>query len=156
MFCQLCVRTRNNRDHVESSRTTPSPTYGKHLLLHSPSSFAASRTSSHFSFFFFNDPAPPEISTLPLPDALPISPRRRAGGAERPAAGRRRGRRHRHVPLQRHRRQRVALGAVARRHVGSPGHPRRVVARDRKSTRLNSSHSQISYAVFCLKKKKQH
>src|SRR5688572_32239703 len=29
----------------------------------------------------------------------------------------------------------------------------RVVARDRKSTRLNSSHSQISYAVFCLKKK---
>src|SRR2546430_5543729 len=29
-------------------------------------------------------------------------------------------------------------------------------SRDRKSTRLNSSHSQISYAVFCLKKKKQH
>src|SRR2546430_4662728 len=29
-------------------------------------------------------------------------------------------------------------------------------ARDRKSTRLNSSHSQISYAVFCLKKKKQY
>src|SRR2546430_8098746 len=29
------------------------------------------------------------------------------------------------------------------------------VARDRKSTRLNSSHSQISYAVFCLKKKKK-
>src|SRR2546427_2086493 len=28
--------------------------------------------------------------------------------------------------------------------------------RDRKSTRLNSSHSQISYAVFCLKKKKNH
>src|SRR5688572_32536069 len=27
---------------------------------------------------------------------------------------------------------------------------------DRKSTRLNSSHSQISYAVFCLKKKKNH
>src|SRR2546430_13499195 len=32
---------------------------------------------------------------------------------------------------------------------------RRVIL-DRKSTRLNSSHSQISYAVFCLKKKKQH
>src|SRR2546430_11709014 len=29
-------------------------------------------------------------------------------------------------------------------------------SRDRKSTRLNSSHSQISYAVFCLKKKKNH
>src|SRR2546430_12748497 len=33
---------------------------------------------------------------------------------------------------------------------------RRREAKDRKSTRLNSSHSQISYAVFCLKKKKQH
>src|SRR2546427_8101093 len=31
-----------------------------------------------------------------------------------------------------------------------------VPGRDRKSTRLNSSHSQISYAVFCLKKKKKH
>src|SRR2546430_13716765 len=30
-----------------------------------------------------------------------------------------------------------------------------ILARDRKSTRLNSSHSQISYAVFCLKKKKK-
>src|SRR2546427_2842023 len=36
----------------------------------------------------------------------------------------------------------------------APG-PRRRRPRDRKSTRLNSSHSQISYAVFCLKKKKQ-
>src|SRR2546430_7808692 len=33
---------------------------------------------------------------------------------------------------------------------------RRIGQRDRKSTRLNSSHSQISYAVFCLKKKKKH
>src|SRR2546430_11305843 len=37
--------------------------------------------------------------------------------------------------------------------VAGPGQPRRS-RRDRKSTRLNSSHSQISYAVFCLKKKK--
>src|SRR2546430_11836033 len=38
-----------------------------------------------------------------------------------------------------------------------PAAPRGVVAcRDRKSTRLNSSHSQISYAVFCLKKKKTY
>src|SRR2546430_12119321 len=38
-----------------------------------------------------------------------------------------------------------------------PRLPRRVPVhtRDRKSTRLNSSHSQISYAVFCLKKKKK-
>src|SRR2546427_12806951 len=34
-------------------------------------------------------------------------------------------------------------------------HPRRFTSVDRKSTRLNSSHSQISYAVFCLKKKKK-
>src|SRR5438309_3450240 len=34
--------------------------------------------------------------------------------------------------------------------------PRRVSREDRKSTRLNSSHSSISYAVFCLKKKKWH
>src|SRR2546430_3330658 len=40
--------------------------------------------------------------------------------------------------------------------LGQPPLPPRFVdeARDRKSTRLNSSHSQISYAVFCLKKKK--
>src|SRR2546427_3292421 len=35
-------------------------------------------------------------------------------------------------------------------------HLERAAIRDRKSTRLNSSHSQISYAVFCLKKKNQH
>src|SRR5256886_10293448 len=39
-----------------------------------------------------------------------------------------------------------------RRRVAMDGEPER---RDRKSTRLNSSHSQISYAVFCLKKKKK-
>src|SRR3989442_2655933 len=42
----------------------------------------------------------------------------------------------------------VAGSAIAR--------PRPGTARDRKSTRLNSSHVRISYAVFCLKKKKQH
>src|SRR5688572_31477832 len=46
------------------------------------------------------------------------------------------------------------IQSIARvRLLGEPG--RRVVYRDRKSTRLNSSHSQISYAVFCLKKKKK-
>src|SRR3712207_7841694 len=35
------------------------------------------------------------------------------------------------------------------------GHPRQSTRRDRKSTRLNSSHANISYAVFCLKKKKK-
>src|SRR5206468_6874300 len=44
--------------------------------------------------------------------------------------------------------------SAASRLVGEDLH-RRVVVRDRKSTRLNSSHDQISYAVFCLKKKKK-
>src|SRR2546430_10134050 len=37
---------------------------------------------------------------------------------------------------------------------GAPRDPGQQLVQDRKSTRLNSSHSQISYAVFCLKKKK--
>src|SRR2546430_6997396 len=46
----------------------------------------------------------------------------------------------------------------ARRSRAGPHHPgeERGRRRDRKSTRLNSSHSQISYAVFCLKKKKKN
>src|SRR2546421_9028902 len=46
-------------------------------------------------------------------------------------------------------RQRVAAGVLK-----VPLHPHRA-EQDRKSTRLNSSHDQISYAVFCLKKKKE-
>src|SRR5216683_4731399 len=78
----------------------------------------------HYFFFFFNDTATTEIYTLSLHDALPIS---RAPGSR--AASRRASTRSR-------RRRR-------------PG-----CSRDRKSTRLNSSHDQSSYAVFCLKKKK--
>src|SRR3989475_8506152 len=60
-----------------------------------------------------------------------------------------------------HRRELVAAAGVDREdervHPLPPGRPQRVPERagveDRKSTRLNSSHSQISYAVFCLKKK---
>src|SRR5688572_31814133 len=49
---------------------------------------------------------------------------------------------------------RLSHGHRAHPHVGARvGVPR---AEDRKSTRLNSSHSQISYAVFCLKKKKKN
>src|SRR3712207_7376777 len=84
-----------------------------------------------YQFFFFNDTATTEIYTLSLHDALPICSRtRRAAG--RTASPRRRG---------------------------EPGPPSpslsgiRGRARDRKSTRLNSSHANISYAVFCLKKK---
>src|SRR5688572_32762465 len=44
----------------------------------------------------------------------------------------------------------LSLGAIVKKGVETVG-PQ--ITRDRKSTRLNSSHSQISYAVFCLKKK---
>src|SRR5438445_13799229 len=64
-----------------------------------------------------------------------------------------------YTTLFRSRRQDVEQGAVPQRldrDLGPrprPEQPRRPV-RDRKSTRLNSSHANISYAVFCLKKKK--
>src|SRR5206468_6636258 len=88
------------------------------------------RTS--FFFFFFNDPATTEIYTLSLHDALPIY-----------LKSSRRGR------SARHRRQESVV-RFGRKSVRYPdGRPS-----DRKSTRLNSSHDQISYAVFCLKKKK--
>src|SRR2546430_13160146 len=97
-------------------------------------------------FFFFNDTAPTEISPLSLPDALPIA---RARSGARPAE-RSRGRADRDDSDGIRGGQRGPL-AGARDSLAA-----RVPARgprDRKSTRLNSSHSQISYAVFCLKKK---
>src|SRR2546430_13675008 len=51
-------------------------------------------------------------------------------------------------------RDHAARREIRRRGVRAPG-PAGRDGRDRKSTRLNSSHSQISYAVFCLKKKKR-
>src|SRR2546430_8782679 len=66
-----------------------------------------------------------------------------------------------YTTLFRSRRSALRGCRVLRRHRGSGGRGRllrrglhRLGRRDRKSTRLNSSHSQISYAVFCLKKKK--
>src|SRR5947208_10310972 len=85
-----------------------------------------------FFFFFFNDTATTEIYTLSLHDALPIWSRAVAG-----------------QPVNRNR---VSITAP----FGPPGmrrRPRDDRREDRKSTRLNSSHQIISYAVFCLKKK---
>src|SRR3712207_8632387 len=97
----------------------------------------------YYFFFFFNDTATTEIYTLSLHDALPISssfPRRQwhedlgltvcAHGAA--FAG-----------------TRVDIGTRALLRALAGAGPQ-----DRKSTRLNSSHANISYAVFCLKKKK--
>src|SRR2546429_7168326 len=87
-------------------------------------------------FFFFNDTATTEIYTLSLHDALPIS--YETGAQE-------------HVYLE-------TQGMIAYLEgdvlvvKGSMQCPYYVL-KDRKSTRLNSSHGYISYAVFCLKKK---
>src|SRR5699024_11441126 len=88
--------------------------------------------------FFLNDTAPTAIYTLSLHDALPILDGVRSG--ERHGCGQR------------------ARCDAAGRHVDDlpqPAHRQAGAAlpRDRKSTRLNSSHVSISYAVFCLKKK---
>src|SRR2546422_5790268 len=89
-----------------------------------------------FFFFFFNDTATTEIYTLSLHDALPISPL---------------------APHAAHAGAPGSPGTVGPGHLPRPGHRSLVhVLRDRKSTRLNSSHGYISYAVFCLKKKKTH
>src|SRR5437879_10035745 len=88
-----------------------------------------------FFFFFFNDTATTEIYTLSLHDALPIFP-----------------------DVQNFL---DCFGCLE--HSNGPGqHPQYPgflaiggAGRDRKSTRLNSSHRCISYAVFCLKKKKK-
>src|SRR2546430_16611032 len=90
-----------------------------------------------FLFFFFNDTATTEIYTLSLHDALPISVFERAFADSlgvQHAVGVSSCTSALYLSLE-------ALGV-------GPGE-------DRKSTRLNSSHSQISYAVFCLKKKQE-
>src|SRR2546429_4183340 len=78
-----------------------------------------------YFFFFFNDTATTEIYTLSLHDALPIFVESSQGG------------------------QQTIQGTVQRVRIEA-----RSCWLDRKSTRLNSSHGYISYAVFCLKKKK--
>src|SRR2546422_4120358 len=95
--------------------------------------FSVFTLASPLSFFFFNDTATTEIYTLSLHDALPIS-------------------------LQMIRAQKLKSGFSAigvfigvTFLIGAWS----IVNGDRKSTRLNSSHGYISYAVFCLKKKKK-
>src|SRR5690606_41825152 len=82
------------------------------------------------AFFFFNDTATAAIYTLSLHDALPISFARE-------------------------------FTSVSGKFVYCDGEISVIenliaLVEDRKSTRLNSSHVKISYAVFCLKKKKKH
>src|SRR2546426_7043711 len=95
---------------------------------------------SSFSFFFFNDTATTEIYTLSLHDALPICHRLEGRLLLRLF-----------LPVRSQGvRQRSYF--FEERLVQLMRNDRRT---DRKSTRLNSSHLVISYAVFCLKKKKK-
>src|SRR5258708_18474670 len=89
-----------------------------------------------YVFFFFNDTATTEIYTLSLHDALPIYNIGQRRNAEQPSASI-------------WRRRFPAVDCVRQCRQSATGN-----RRDRKSTRLNSSHQIISYAVFCLKKKK--
>src|SRR5947208_13823043 len=81
------------------------------------------RLINYYIIFFFNDTAPTEIYTLSLHDALPIS-----------------------RPLE----SKISILGRSDFNLRRRSSTR---SRDRKSTRLNSSHQIISYAVFCLKKK---
>src|SRR5205085_12637401 len=104
---------------------------------------------TQFFFFFCNAPSTTEIYTLSLHDALPIS----GVGPQTNRVG----------PV----RSEFKIEVLQKTHVGVAIHDPlishialglgnlAVEGQDRKSTRLNSSHSQISYAVFCLKKKKR-
>src|SRR6266436_7362115 len=83
-----------------------------------------------FLFFFFNDTATTEIYTLSLHDALPTWPIARCGYMS------------------------PRIATACRSRIGRTAPPAKWRS-DRKSTRLNSSHGYISYAVFCLKKKKK-
>src|SRR3712207_7545465 len=101
----------------------------------------------HICLFFFNDPATTEIYTLSLHDALPILDGDRylpiwIGAVEATAIAYEQQGVKPARPLT-HDLLRDILTAL------------RQPLKDRKSTRLNSSHANISYAVFCLKKKKQ-
>src|SRR3712207_9444287 len=94
-------------------------------------------------FFFFNDTATTEIYTLSLHDALPISKKK--------------------MSMKNHSKtgesyvNRKLANVWGKKFKTTQGKRRifRDLGIDRKSTRLNSSHANISYAVFCLKKKKK-
>src|SRR5207248_4266585 len=94
--------------------------------------------------FFFNDTVTTEISTLSLHDALPISIRAISSQNMKRASNR--------FSVIIAVNLFEALGTVVDRHAEPVGE--HLDRGDRKSTRLNSSHRTISYAVFCLKKKK--
>src|SRR6266513_2301959 len=133
LVCRLLLEKKNKEDGlvaefekkgratvaVVKSQNTPQDQKPRSCLSPVP----ATRVSLLMTlFFFFNDPAPTELYTLSLHDALPISGRILSGHP--------------------------CLGSWITYGLGSENEN---LPGDRKSTRLNSSHVSISYAVFCLK-----
>src|SRR2546430_17298794 len=108
------------------------------------------RQSRLFTLFFFNDTATTEIYTLSLHDALPIFARATIGVPTliRPQSKT-------SLPVDSTSRPPTWIVTCAAVPKSTLCRHRRA-GQDRKSTRLNSSHSQISYAVFCLKKKREN
>src|SRR5690606_41594789 len=108
--------------------------------LHRPpfSLFGLRDSDTNYSRFYFLHPASLPIYTLSLHDALPIFPGRIISRVE--------------DETERNREEMAKkIGFEA---YGVTDHmPDPVASKDRKSTRLNSSHVKNSYAVFCLKKK---
>src|SRR5438309_4348724 len=99
-------------------------------------------------FFFFNAPPTTEIYTLSLHDALPISLFLSVGWIAPPRG---------HAQTPSPSRDSLLYAACIPVYVEEFKQKGSDEQRaDRKSTRLNSSHSSISYAVFCLKKKKNN
>src|SRR5436853_5933613 len=113
------------------------------------------RASLVICVFFFNDTATTEIYTLSLHDALPISESVRGDIVIKGGTG--------FVTAKSIEGEIVVEGARGKVSVSSVNEGIKIsdtsgeisADRDRKSTRLNSSHLGISYAVFCLKKKKK-
>src|SRR3712207_9281732 len=99
------------------------------------------RSNYEYHYYFYNDPTTPEIYTLPLHYPLPILQRDRRDGRLLVRHGRQ--------PVG-HLRLEDARGLRGHAAVELADHP--APLEDRKSTRLNSSYANISYAVFCLKK----
>src|SRR3712207_7798008 len=97
-------------------------------------------------YFFFNDTATTEIYTLSLHDALPISVQCMQAMETDTSPG--------WPSLRVMTRRRTMPHGTSCSFLQATAQALHSMQRDRKSTRLNSSHANISYAVFCLKKKK--
>src|SRR5690606_42081797 len=109
--------------------------------------FASLPLSCSCSVFFFLTRRPPRPTLFPYTTLF--RSRRHLRPVSRPARGLRRAPGDRHADLRGHDRGRRGGHGADRPQAGG-----RDAGEDRKSTRLNSSHVKISYAVFCLKKKR--